>query len=56
MTPRAGGETVAGMPEITTSELAQLLAHLRKSSRKDRDELLTDFLVRTYPTKVTQDN
>jgi hypothetical protein len=46
----------AAMQEMTTDELAELLAQLELSTEDSRDELLTDFLVRPYPTKVTQDN
>jgi hypothetical protein len=44
------------MPEMTMDELQDLLTQLELSSEDTRDELLTDFLVRPYPTKVTQDN
>ena len=44
------------MQDMTTDELAELLAQLELSTEDSRDELLTDFLVRPYPTKVTQDN
>jgi len=37
-------------------ELGELLAQLELSTEESRDELLTDLLVRPYPTKVTQDN
>ncbi|WCB93653.1 hypothetical protein DSM104299_02369 [Baekduia alba] len=46
----------AAMQDMTTDELAELLAQLELSTEDSRDELLTDFLVRPYPTKVTQDN
>jgi hypothetical protein len=44
------------MNEITVDELGELLAQLELSTEESRDELLTDLLVRPYPTKVTQDN
>jgi hypothetical protein len=44
------------MPEMTMDELQELLTQLELSTEDSRDELLTDFLVRPYPTKVTQDN
>jgi hypothetical protein len=44
------------MQDMTTDELAELLAQLELSTEDSRDELLTDFLVRPYPTKSTQDN
>ena len=46
----------ARMQDMTTDELAELLAQLELSTEDSRDELLTDFLVRPYPTKMTQDN
>jgi hypothetical protein len=56
MTLRAGDGTVPAMPEITVDQLAQLLAHLRAGTEESLDELLTDFLVVPYPTRLTQDN
>jgi hypothetical protein len=44
------------MQQMTSDELAELLTQLEISDEESRDELLTDFLVRPYPTKVTQDN
>jgi hypothetical protein len=44
------------MPEMTTDELIDLLTQLELSTEESRDELLTDFLVRPYPTKATQDS
>ena len=44
------------MQDMTTDELGELLAQLELSTEDSRDELLADFLVRPYPTKVTQDN
>jgi hypothetical protein len=44
------------MQQMNTDELAELLTQLELSTEETRDELLTDFLVRPYPTKVTQDN
>src|SRR4051794_9251017 len=52
VTPRQGRT----MQDMTTDELAELLAQLELSTEDSRDELLTDFLVRPYPTKHTQDN
>jgi hypothetical protein len=46
----------APMQQMNTDELAELLTQLELSTEETRDELLTDFLVRPYPTKVTQDN
>jgi hypothetical protein len=43
-------------PQMNTDELAELLTQLELSTEDSRDELLTDFLVRPYPTKATQDN
>jgi hypothetical protein len=53
--PRHPGKD-ASMQDMTTDELAELLAQLELSTEDSRDELLTDFLVRPYPTKSTQDN
>jgi hypothetical protein len=44
------------MQQMTLEELGDLLTQLELSTEESRDELLTDFLVRPYPTKVTQDN
>jgi hypothetical protein len=44
------------MQDMTTDELAELLTQLELGTEDSRDELLTDFLVRPYPTKSTQDN
>ena len=44
------------MQQMNTDELSELLAQMELSTDETRDELLTDFLVRPYPTKVTQDN
>jgi hypothetical protein len=44
------------MQQMTSEELADLVTQLELSTEESRDELLTDFLVRPYPTKVTQDN
>jgi hypothetical protein len=43
-------------PQMNTDELAELLTQLELGTEDTRDELLTDLLVRPYPTKVTQDN
>ena len=48
---RAGQAIIDGL-----DELAELLAQLELSTEDSRDELLTDFLIRPYPTKSTQDN
>jgi len=50
------GKDARSMQDMTTDELAELLAQLELSTEDSRDELLTDFLVRPYPTKSTQDN
>jgi hypothetical protein len=50
------GKDASQMQDMTTDELAELLAQLELSTEDSRDELLTDFLVRPYPTKSTQDN
>jgi hypothetical protein len=44
------------MPQMTTDELTELVTQLELSTEETRDELLTDFLVRPYPTRATQDN
>jgi hypothetical protein len=44
------------MQQMTSEELDDLVTQLELSTEETRDELLTDFLVRPYPTKVTQDN
>jgi hypothetical protein len=44
------------MQQMNTDELVELVTHLELSTEETRDELLTDFLVRPYPTKATQDN
>ena len=44
------------MQQMTSEELADLVTQLELSTEESRDELLTDFLVRPYPTTVTQDN
>jgi len=44
------------MPQMTVDELTELVTQLEISTEDTRDELLTDFLVRPYPTKITQDN
>jgi hypothetical protein len=50
------GRTAMPQPQMNTDELAELLTQLELSTEDSRDELLTDFLVRPYPTKGTQDN
>jgi hypothetical protein len=44
------------MPQMNVDELTELVTQLELSTEDTRDELLTDFLVRPYPTKMTQDN
>ena len=44
------------MEEMTTEELLELVDVIKASSENELDELLTDFLVRPYPTKRSQDN
>jgi hypothetical protein len=44
------------MQQMNSDELADLVTQLELSTEETRDELLTDFLVRPYPTKGTQDN
>ena len=41
---------------MTTQELGELMDLIEDSSETDRDELLTDLLIRPYPTKRSQDN
>jgi hypothetical protein len=55
-TLRTAARKDAPMQNMTMDELAELLTQLELSTEESRDELLTDFLVRPYPTKVTQDN
>jgi uroporphyrinogen-III synthase len=44
------------MKPITAEQLAEHVVRFDASDEQDRDELLRDLLVHTYPTKVTQDN
>jgi hypothetical protein len=44
------------MNPITATELRRLLAKIKTVTDEDRDDLLTDFLMRPYPTRRTQDN
>ena len=44
------------MEDMTTQELEELVDIIEDSSETDRDELLTDLLIRPYPTKRSQDN
>ncbi len=44
------------MEDLTTQELEELVDIIEDSSETDRDELLTDMLIRPYPTKRSQDN
>jgi hypothetical protein len=53
--PPQQGRTMP-QPQMNTDELAELLTQLELGTEDSRDELLTDFLVRPYPTKATQDN
>jgi|1186.fasta_scaffold559385_2 hypothetical protein len=41
---------------ISEKDLAEHLRQLEHSTTDDRDELLTDLLVRVYPTKDTQNS
>jgi hypothetical protein len=44
------------MPDMTAEDLAEHLERLEEATQEDLDELLHDLLVRTYPTKRTQDS
>jgi hypothetical protein len=44
------------MRPITSDELLDLVMQCELSDDDSRDGLLTDMLVRPYPTKATQDN
>ena len=44
------------MHPITNDELLHLVMQCELSDDDARDALLTDMLVRPYPTKATQDN
>jgi hypothetical protein len=44
------------MRPITSDELLDLVMQCELSDEDSRDALLTDMLVRPYPTKATQDN
>ena len=41
---------------LSEKDLAEHIRQLEISSTDDRDELLTDLLVRVYPTKDTQNS
>ena len=41
---------------MTPEELLDHLEHLAKATDEELDELLTDLLVRVYPTKRNQDS
>ena len=44
------------MKTMTPRELAEHLRALKASKEQDLDELLTDLLVHSYPTKVVQNS
>jgi len=44
------------MRPITSDELLDLVMQCELSDDEARDALLTDMLVRPYPTRATQDN
>ena len=44
------------MEEITTQELTELVDVIYAASQLQLDDMLTDLLVRPYPTKRSQDN
>ncbi|HWH94115.1 MAG TPA: hypothetical protein VNT03_09655 [Baekduia sp.] len=44
------------MHEITSEQLAEMIDRFQVSSDNELDLLLTELLIRPYPTKVTQDN
>jgi hypothetical protein len=44
------------MKTMTLKELAEHLQALKASKEQDLDELLTDLLVHSYPTKVIQNS
>jgi hypothetical protein len=44
------------MRTLTTEQLTDLLTAIAASDDDSRDDLLTDFLVASYPTKSTQVN
>ena len=44
------------MPDMTAGDLEQHIKLISAASTEDLDELLHDLLVRTYPSKRTQDS
>ncbi len=44
------------MPDMTAEDLQEHLKLIRDASTEEVDELLHDLLVRTYPSKRTQDS
>ena len=44
------------MKTMTPRELAEHLRALKASKEQDLDELLTDLLVHSYPTKTVQNS
>jgi hypothetical protein len=44
------------MKTMTPRELAEHLRALKASKEQDLDELLTDLLVHSYPTKAVQNS
>jgi hypothetical protein len=44
------------MRPITSDELLHLVTQCLLSDDEARDDVLTDLLLRPYPTRVTQDN
>ena len=50
----SGAERIGPMRRLTTKDLARHLELLKLASTQDKDELLTDLLVKAYPTKQTQ--
>ena len=44
------------MPQLNAKDLAEHVKQLEEASVETLDELLTDLLVRVYPTKSTQDS
>jgi hypothetical protein len=44
------------MPDMTAEDLQEHVKLIRAATTEDLDELLHDLLVRTYPSKRTQDS
>ena len=44
------------MPDMTADDLKEHVKLIREASTEELDELLHDLLVRTYPSKRTQDS